>query len=422
MNAHVDLETLTLTQGQQDAYDDFCDFLLDPKKNVFVLEGYAGTGKTTLVRTLLSQLPNMERSVRLIDPTFPGWDVQLTATTNKACEALSELTGEPAATIHSFLGLRVNKDYKTGETNLTARDWSDVKTNQLIMIDEASYLDQPTLRLIFQLTKNCKIVFIGDPAQLTNFKSKGAPVFQSEFPTARLTEVARQAEGNPIIELATAFRETVTTGEFFSFTPDGTSIQYMDRNQFAEAVKQEFTRPDWEHNDSKVLAWTNRAVIQYNHAIRDMAQGDPQFQAGDYAVLNSYLKSTGKYPLKTDELVQVTDKSELSEDKGTPGWWVQLNNVHNVFFPQSLDHRKDRIRRAKATNDLVTLRHIDQFWADLRSAYSCTINKSQGSTYDTVFIDLDDIKACNSPNQIARMLYVAVSRARQRVVFVGDLI
>lgn len=61
-------------------------------------------------------------------------------------------------------------------------------------------------------------------------------------------------------------------------------------------------------------------------------------------------------------------------------------------------------------------------WIDLRAAYACTINKAQGSTYDKVFIDLDDIKKCNSGNQIARMLYVGVSRARLIVYLCGDLI
>jgi ATP-dependent exoDNAse (exonuclease V) alpha subunit len=61
-------------------------------------------------------------------------------------------------------------------------------------------------------------------------------------------------------------------------------------------------------------------------------------------------------------------------------------------------------------------------WIDLRAAYAQTVNKSQGSTYDRVFIDLDDIRRCNSGDQIARMLYVAVSRAREQVFLTGDLV
>ena len=65
---------------------------------------------------------------------------------------------------------------------------------------------------------------------------------------------------------------------------------------------------------------------------------------------------------------------------------------------------------------------MDNNWIDLRAAYASTINKAQGSTYKTVFIDLDDIKRCNSGDQIARMMYVGVSRASQRVWLTGDLV
>lgn len=53
--------------------------------------------------------------------------------------------------------------------------------------------------------------------------------------------------------------------------------------------------------------------------------------------------------------------------------------------------------------------------------YASTVNKSQGSTYDTVYIDLNDIGKCRDKDQVRRMLYVAVSRARHKVVFTGDI-
>jgi ATP-dependent exoDNAse (exonuclease V) alpha subunit len=68
------------------------------------------------------------------------------------------------------------------------------------------------------------------------------------------------------------------------------------------------------------------------------------------------------------------------------------------------------------------LHQIDQSWIDLRAAYAQTINKSQGSTYDKVFIDLDNVSRCHVGDQIARMMYVGVSRARSQVIFTGDLV
>ena len=61
-------------------------------------------------------------------------------------------------------------------------------------------------------------------------------------------------------------------------------------------------------------------------------------------------------------------------------------------------------------------------WVDLRAAYACTVNKSQGSTFDKVFIDIDDIARCNNGEQIARLMYVAVSRARNTVYLTGDFV
>jgi ATP-dependent exoDNAse (exonuclease V) alpha subunit len=98
------------------------------------------------------------------------------------------------------------------------------------------------------------------------------------------------------------------------------------------------------------------------------------------------------------------------------------NHRHKAFLPVSLEAKKQRLREAEAQGDLSTVALINKTWIDLRAAYACTINKSQGSTYDKVFIDLDDLKRCNQPNTLARLLYVAVSRARYQVIFTGDLV
>lgn len=91
-------------------------------------------------------------------------------------------------------------------------------------------------------------------------------------------------------------------------------------------------------------------------------------------------------------------------------------------MPNSRQAKQDRLKQARADEDFHLVEEMESRWIDLRAAYACTINKAQGSTYDKVFIDLDDIRRCNSGNQIARMLYVAVSRARHQVIFTGDLV
>ena len=411
--------TITLTSDQQSALNSIYQFLIDPVETVFVLSGYSGCGKSTLVRTLLDALPNYLKAARLIDPKQTSWDVALTATTNKAAENLGRITGDSATTIHSFLGLRVNTDYTTGKTVLIPRN-NDQMEGYLLLIDEASYVDKDLLGFIFKKTKNCKIIFIGDPAQLTPVKATGTPVFDANFTGAALTQVVRQAEGNPIVDLSTKFRNTVNTGEFFSFKPDGHHVKYLDRAAFNEAIKQEFARPAWKYADSKILGWTNKCVIGFNHYVASLVSGTPYFQVGDYAVCNSFL-TVNRTSFKTDQLVEITRIIPNVEHLGVVGTDFDLDNKATVFMPLTLEAKNARIRKAKAEGDMGTVAIIDQKWADLRSCFACTINKSQGSTFDKVFIDLDDVRRCNSGDQIARMLYVAVSRARNQVFLTGDI-
>lgn len=410
---------LNLTKDQEKALDAFNIFLTDPTETVFVLSGYSGTGKTTLVRYLLQQTPKYLQMMRLIDPSIKDWPVVLTATTNKAAENFSELSGETVSTIHSYLGLRVQTDYSTGVTTLIPKT-STKKENSLVFIDEASYVDSNLLSLIFKMTHKCKIVFIGDPAQLTPVKSAGTPVFNAKFSGAQLSEVVRQAKGNPITDLSTQFRNTVNTGEFFSFTPDGQAIKYLERKDFNQAIEQEFNRFDWSDKDSKVLAWTNKCVINYNHAVSDLVGGTPEFKVGDYAVCNKFV-SGRQGNLKTDQMVQITGISSLVKEHGVEGNYIKMDHSIELFCPKSLAEKNALMKKARAESNYSLAEMIDTTWIDLRAAYACTINKSQGSTYDRVFIDLDDVRRCNSGDQIARMLYVGVSRARKQVFLTGDI-
>ncbi len=414
------MNAITLTADQQKAKDQFIKFILDPRQQTFVIAGFAGTGKTTLTGLLISELPKILRTAKLLGNEEIMWDVQLTATTNKAAEALSSLVGAPAITIQSFLGLRVQTNYQTKQTRLVpSRNCRDV-TDTILFIDEASYIDNNLLTWITKLTHNCKVIFMGDPAQLTPVKSAVTPVFKRGFNTASLEEVVRQQAGNPIIDLATAFRNTVNTGQFFSFKPDGKHVIHMPRDQFEQTAFNDFSNPDWRSQDSKILAWTNKRVIAYNHAIRDLIKGNPKLEVGDYAVCNKYIR-TARCNLRTDQLIQITN---IKPDRvlDVDGCVVEMNKGHYAFFPNSLDDKNKALKKARAEERWEDVQLIIDAWIDLRAAYSCTINKSQGSTYDRVYVDLDDIKKCNSSNQIARMLYVAVSRARHQVFFTGDIV
>lgn len=422
----LSVEGFTLTEDQQNVLQVFVSFLADPVKKVLRIEGYAGTGKSTLIKTLLDRLPSYGKMLRLVDPEFKMLPIQLTATTNKAAEALSHMSGMDVQTIHSFLGLRVDTDHLTGQTGLVPRANAQ-QFNMLVFIDEASYVDSQLLGLIFSQTVNCKIVFIGDRAQLAPVKSSGVPpVFLANFESVMLTEVVRQkqADGSttvhPITELATMFRNAVNTGVWGTVNVDGQHIIHLPRDTFEDQVLAEFTRPDWRYNDSKVLAWTNKCVINYNHALNNHIKGTPSFQEGDYAVCNKFV-SANKHSLKTDQMVCITGIEPDNYEHNVLGSYVTVDHAGRYFFPKSLEAKKERLKTARANNDWKISEEIDRSWIDLRAAFAQTTNKSQGSTYDKVYIDLDDIRRCNSGDQLARMMYVGTSRARHQVIMTGDL-
>jgi energy-coupling factor transporter ATP-binding protein EcfA2 len=416
----LDLDKLTLTTDQQAALDAFYRFLMDPIEMVFVLSGYSGCGKSTLVRTIMDRLPGFQKTIRLINPQAKDYEVKLTATTNKAAENLAQITGMDVGTVQSFLGLRVDTDFRTNVTKLVPRNNFQIPEYVLLFIDEASFIDKELLGHVFTRTKYSKVVFIGDPAQLIPVKSTNTPVFNAGFSGAALTQVVRQAKDNPIVDLSTKFRHTVNTGEFFGFKPDGHYVRRLNRTDFNAAIEAEFTRPNWRYQDSKILGWTNKCVIAFNQYVRSLAKGDPHFQEDDYAVCNSFL-TVGKQTLKTDQLVQITGIESDSQHYQVNGNWVMLDDKIRTFHPKSLAEKNERIKVARAAEDTNLLAIIENSWVDLRGAYACTINKAQGSTFDSVFLDLDDVSRCNSGDQIARMLYVAVSRARNHVYLCGDL-
>lgn len=413
------MSDLILSEGQQRAQNAFIAMLNSPTEHVLVIEGYAGVGKSTLVDTLMKNLDSYMKMAELLNPNAPTYEVALTATTNKAAEVFSQMTGMEVSTIHTYLELYVWKDFKTGQSTLKSRG-GDPKVCKLLIIDEASMIDPELLKLIFERTENCKIVFIGDPAQILPINCPFAPVFSAGYPTATMDEVLRQAEGSPIIGAATNFRNTVNTGIWTPFKPDGQAIQVVEREEFYDLIIDEFTRPGWKFRDSKVLAWTNACVIKYNHAINDKVSGTAEISVGDY-VVNNKMVTNGTTKITTDQQVYVTKIVEDMVEFGVRGRLVELDYKHSFFFPDTLESKAARIKEAKTNNEYSVLKHIDERWIDLRSAFAQTYNKSQGSTYDIVFIDLDDLNKCHIANAVARYLYVGFSRARHRVYVTGTI-
>ena len=411
---------IILNEDQQACKDLFMAFLSDPDATDFCIEGYAGTGKSTLVSVLLDESPKMLDTINLITEENREWEILCAATTNKAAEVFGNMSGKYVETVHKTLGLRIQKDHKNNTTSTVEIDHKHKIRNCLLFIDEASYLDTDLIQMIKKKTVNCKLVYIGDPAQLTPVKANATPVFNQGYKTVKLTEVVRQSENNPIIALSAKFREVVNGGNWFQADLDNNHLVWLPRVEFEKQILQEFSRPDLRGDTARVLAYTNRTVIAFNKGIRGAIQGLADLQIGDYGVVNKVV-TNGRIKLNTDQEVCITNVKDWKE-LGVTGRLITVGGASAEFFmPNNLEDKKERLKQARANGDWGIVEVIEDEWIDLRAAFACTINKSQGSTYDKVFIDLDDVRKCNSGNQISRLMYVAVSRARYNVYFTGDL-
>lgn len=401
------MQTLTLTPDQQHAKQAILHFLSTAHK-CFVLTGHAGTGKTTLIQNIAAEHQAQ---------AYPNKTWRYCATTHKAAEALAQATGEDTSTIHALLDIRVRSNFETGEQYLYRSKQAERQHDLIIVIDECSYIDQKLLRLIHQATDNsCKLIFMGDPNQLTPVGSDEVPVFQQHYATAQLQQVVRQAKDNPIQDICRDFRKTIQQHCGFPKISLSKHILHLSKAEFEQQMTQDFSRNNWQQGDSKVLAWRNKTVQAYNQTIFQHVKQRNDFQTGDYILNNHYVDG-----LKADHEYQI-ESLEPTEQLNVIGHYIKLSGVKNHYFVplHNQDYHQAK-KQALKQQDSAAVKTIMQTWADLRPAYACTVNKSQGSTYQKVFIDLDDLAKCKDALQLARLLYVASSRARQQVIYTGDL-
>src|SRR6218665_1459551 len=149
----------TLNMGQKAAADAFFEFLFNDAEKEFIISGPAGVGKTHLMGYIINTvMQRYTEMCKLLGTPPASTSVNMTATTNKAAEALSQATGRPTQTIHSFLNLKVTEDYSTGISKLIKTPNWTVHTNIILFIDECSMIDAELDRIIGEGTNNCKIV------------------------------------------------------------------------------------------------------------------------------------------------------------------------------------------------------------------------------------------------------------------------
>lgn len=406
------------TPGQDKGLDTFNSFYLDPNQTVMVLKGYSGTGKTTLVKRFLAELEQLNAMAKLCAPDYIPLEVVLSATTNQAAEAFALAVGHghEVRTVYSVCQLRIVEDYKTREKRLVAH--GDGLDKCLLVIDEASFLDQEALTKVLEQSRNCKIVFIGDPAQIAPVDSDEMPAFEMNACEVELTELVR-FDGGVLQTLMGNLRAAVTEGNWSKFPLVPGVIERMSQEDFNAEAYRLFTQET--DKQVKILAYTNASVTSYNNYLSKRVLGSVEPQEGQRMLVNQAVQNAGS-KCSTNEEVTI-EEMVAQREYNTDGYMLRFRGKGSFYFMPKNRGAKDIAHAAAVEkDDYVAMKNILTTWVDLRPSFAQTINKSQGSTYDIVMIDLNDLcSKCRTLNQMARLLYVGLSRARSRIILTGDL-
>lgn len=387
---------MQLTQEQTQAKDRLLQFVFDDTKKQIILQGHAGTGKSALLTELIKEYNALIGDNNPFGFTKRDW--VFCATTNKACEALAE-KGIKASTIHSTFRLNI-KDEPIG----TAK----IPIDAIVVIDECSYLNYPQFEYINDFP-NIKIIYVGDKNQLTPVGLNHSPVFFNGIETVSLSQTMRQQNAKGVNEYVTKLREAVEHNLDTPSIPNAENIIHLSQDDFEKQILNDFSHYNL---DSKILGLKNTTVQRYNKLVAK------DLQVGDYLINNSYSQSMG---IPNNHTVRIDNIFSEKTVLGTKVTHCRICTFgfgyYDVYIPKSARGMSIAYNKAKETNDWNTYRKF----IDLRQPYAQTIHKAQGSTYENVYIHLDDLKQIETKKERNRLLYVAFSRATDKVYVTGEL-
>ena len=326
------------TPSQDLAIDKLDRFLEDDDKNCFLLTGYAGTGKTTLIGALIEYL----RARHLIPLAL--------APTGRAARVIAEQHGVHASTIHRHIyemtDMREFRETDKGG-DITYKFYFDVKNNDyehaaVFIVDEASMISDVesesefvrfgTGRLLYDLLDYInfdandykkKIIFIGDTAQLSPDGGGSPPALDAEYlrrncnvtvSATELTDVKRQDKSSPILKNATEMRRLITSGHLvsFDFESDDECIIEVDE---ADLLEHYFNRnPERPSQHATIITFTNKRSHEYNEYVREKYfPGRKGLAVGDIVMVvrNNYSFSIDLFNGQVGKVVQVDQAVEV---------------------------------------------------------------------------------------------------------------
>ncbi|CBW47046.1 N4 DNA helicase-like protein [Roseovarius sp. 217 phage 1] len=415
-----------LNQDQRDAFQDVLAFINDPNRKFHRVSGGAGTGKSYFISKIEQDILKHKRA------DSPLTYVAVTATTNKAAAVLKNSMQYKRAeiqTIYSFMNLRVHNDFTSGEQRVVPTAKWEVHTNTLIIVDEASMVNKNLYDFIDKGTSNtCKILFVGDKNQLAPVKENISPVYAKAKSESFLLSPVRQQNQQALMDLADMAKDTVLTGVFHPITEVPGVIDFVSGNQMKGIMEREYIKED---ANRRILCYTNDRVRNYNLYVRELRGYTRNYEVGEMLTNNSAAELVDKTRLYTDQVVEVLERGEPYEQEPVPGGicdFVDLVvrdpetlQIYNVTVTEDPNDREEVLKYWKSRKKWDRFFKFRDNHPDLRSVAASTTHKAQGSTYDEVIVDLADIGKCTQPEMAARLLYVALTRPKNRLYIRGEL-
>ncbi|WP_277556599.1 ATP-dependent RecD-like DNA helicase [Breznakia sp. PM6-1] len=355
-----------------------------------ILTGGPGTGKTTIVRAIIS----------LYKDLFPYSTIALCAPTGRAAKRLGELGGIHATTIHSLLKWDL-------ETNVFAVDENSPIEANLIIIDEFSMVDSWLFYNLLKASHNvAKILIIGDEDQLPSvgpgFVLKDL-IGSNMFEVTRLDKIYRQSEGSDVIALAHAMKD----GELLDFHQQNdvkmfSCENYQVKDQIIKIVSNAFEK-GYQDLDIQVLAPMYNGVAGID-ALNKSLQGlcNPS-EAGKNELRLGY-----RVFREDDKVLQLKNQPDDGVYNGDIGKIIEIVDARN-----DIDHQN----RIIVDFDGIFVEYTSENFNNITHAYCISIHKSQGSEYPIVIMPIlkDYIYMLQR-----RLIYTGITRAKKSLVLLGD--
>lgn len=416
--------SIVLNNEQELAKNELLEFILTPSElkqdSIIVLSGAAGTGKTTLLKSVIDNYKAIKELNKVINmPTTQiGWE--FTAMTHKAARVLSQVIKLSVNTLHYELRIRPLKHgYYFCGYDLYLEPSMDKK---IIVVDEASYIDSKVLNYICELVSQepkLQFILIGDPYQLPPVGMDHAPVFNAGFKTVHLEQSVRQSNAPHLAQTVNTLRQAATQGKLHTIKADNKEVLYLDKKAWDKQIISTFN----QGISAKVIQYTNHQVQASNKKINRQLTGNHEIEVGDTMVICGKLIDGSIIPLDSEVTVMSIDGyyPNGTAELQLPHYDLRLEDHSGIMYKQLViqDHK---VYTEPAKQQMTLRSGLPYIW-HLRYAYACTVHKSQGSTYDEVFINLNSYRSVykNNPAMALKLLYVAVSRARNKVYFTGDI-